>query len=778
MNDIKHQYDGLKPYGARHDSETETEKFIDLEKLLGAVRRQARVVALCAFIGLLIGVAKIVFSTYYYTAATSILLDENLNRFANEVSPAPASMQTDTTVASEVAILQSSALASKIVEKEKLYEDDKFLNVPVSFTGLIKDTVGFVLSMFTGVAPAGIDYSDPAVRRELATAILLENVSVERQGRSLVIDVTYTSTDPAFAARITNAYASGYLSDQVDAHFDAARNAGVWLQERLADLKTRSQNAALEVEKFRAENGLTAAKGALVSEQQLSDINSQFILAQADTAQAMAQYRHFKSIIDSGPENVIGPALALPEDTSGASTGIGELKTEYLQASKRLQEITSQFGPSHPQAALLTKQIRDINTQMFEEIRQLTEGYRNRYEIALAREQSLKESLGRITGDTSVANEALVRLRELEQNAEVLSTLYQGFLTRYQDTYQRQSFPAAKARVISVAGIPGAPSSPKRKAVIALSLLLGLFCGGAIAAVRELRDNSFRTGQDIRNTLGARFLGYLPTVENPAILRPKAGGEPGGVPAAASVPQFAATLRHAKLTIDASFPSGRARVIGVISALPHEGRSMVAANLATLLASSGANTLLIDGDLAGGALSSKFGLEKQPGLSESLSRGDSWLDIVRSSSRFQLSILPSGPRGEPKDPSDILASRQMKTLIGEARERFEYVIVDLPPLVPGLEATMFEPAADGFLLVTEWGVTPRLLVKSTLEAESRIHAKLLGVILNKVDTETLATYTPSGSPEYFLGAGGKKAAGPGRKDEAGKWLRSLKKSSV
>ena len=222
--------------------------------------------------------------------------------------------------------------------------------------------------------------------------MLQSALDAERVGRSFVIDVSLSANDPELAGAITRAYADAYLSDHLNANFDATQRATVWLQGRLGELRDSSQAAALEVEKFRAENGLTAARGELMSDQQLSDLNSQLIVAQADTANALARYTQYKSIIDSGPENAVRNAT-IPSDKANSSV-LNELKTRYLNITKREQDVTTRFGEDHPQAVALRREQADVTRQIFQELQQLTESYRNEYEVAKSRETSLRGNVG------------------------------------------------------------------------------------------------------------------------------------------------------------------------------------------------------------------------------------------------------------------------------------------------------------------------------------------------------------------------------------------------
>ncbi|TIO37478.1 MAG: chain-length determining protein, partial [Mesorhizobium sp.] len=212
-----------------------------------------------------------------------------------------------------------------------------------------------------------------------------------------VISIGYQSTNPALATAITKAYADAYLADQLNASFDATERAAVWLQGRLTELRESSQAAALAVEKFRAEHGLSAnSDGQLLSDKQLADLNAQLIVAQADTARASARYQQYKAIVDSGSESAFNDSAIAADQPS--SSVIIALKTRYLAIAKRLQDVENNFGKDHPQAVALAKEKADVSAQIFGQLKQITESYRNDYQVAQARETALREKIATQAG--------------------------------------------------------------------------------------------------------------------------------------------------------------------------------------------------------------------------------------------------------------------------------------------------------------------------------------------------------------------------------------------
>ncbi|WP_313193862.1 polysaccharide biosynthesis tyrosine autokinase [Shinella zoogloeoides] len=744
-----------------------SDSFIDLNRLLAILVRRARLIGLSVALAVALGVAYLLFATPVYTSQTQILLDEDLSRYAEESEPSPqSSQQIDMRISSAAEILKSGRLALRVVDDLKLSDNETILNPPQSPVAMVKGWAKALTS-------SGPDVSEEAMangRREKAAATLQQSLTVERAGRSAVLAVSFRSTDPQLAAAITKRYAEAFFEDQLSANFTATEQASTWLQERLTDIQARAQDAALEVERYRDENGLTTARGELMSEQQLADLNSQLILAQADAASASARYAQFKAIVEQGPDKAVDNA-SIPTQQAGGSV-LQELRERYNSVVKRAQDITQNFGADHPQAAALRAEKEDLAGQIYRELQQLTASYRNEYEVARSRETSLRENIDKVAGSNAVANRSSVRLRELEQKATALKALSESYLSRFEQASQKQSFPIAKARVISDAGVPTAPSSPKKTLVLGLSLVLGLMAGGALTFVQELRERAFRLENDVRTILGLKPLGYLPLVggqkkRKPAMIGAKAvKAEPAPGEADEDIPlermtrivldaprsAFAETLRNAKLTSETMLTGRESRVIGVTSALPGEGKSTVATNFAALLAISGKRTLLIDADVRRPGLSAMMKPAPQVGLIEAVSGEIPWTQAVKTDRRSQLTILPIAlgkDAARRHDGNELISSPAMKQLLDEARQAFDYVIVDLAPVGPVVDAKAFEPLADGFLFVVEWGKTPSNLVRDLLAAEHRIEAKTLGVVLNKTDMAALARYSDAGAAEKY-----------------------------
>ncbi len=743
----------------------DSDSFIDIDRLIAILIRRAGSIALCVAATVTLAVIFLLFATPQYTSMTQILLDDDIAKYAQDPTPAASSQQVDMQIASAVEILKSNELALRVVDAEKLQDNSTILDPSKSPVELIKSGVKLIVSALAPGGPPVTEDDARNGRRQKAAALLQEAVAVSRVNRSSVLAVSFRSTDKLLAQRITKAYATAYLNDQLNANFDATESASVWLQQRLADLRERSQQAALDVAKFKSDNGLTSANGELMSEQQLADLNKQLIVAQADSASASARYSQFKSIIDLGPESAVNNAAI--SSGQADNTVIKDLRTRYAAVNKREQEVTTNFGEDHPQAVALRAEKQDLTRQIYQELQQLTASYHNESEVARVREASLRQNIEHLTGKNSEADKSLVQLNDLEQRATALKTLYESYLGKYEEASQQQSFPIAKARVISEAGVPASPSSPKKTMTLGLAIVLGLMAGGGLTAFQEFRERFFRVEGDVRTILGLKFLGYLPLIgkapREGKIFRPRTNPPVEAAEAESDAtferimrvvleaPRsvFAETLRNAKLASDVMFLGKSDRVIGVVSAMPGEGKSTTAANFAALLASSGKRTLLIDADLRNPGLTRMLRTPPQQGLVEAVLGEVPWASAVKIDPITKLAILPVLPNDHLMHTSELLASQGMFNLMENARKMFDYIVVDLAPLGPVIDAKAFAPQVDGFLFVTEWGSTPTSVVRDLLNSEPQIKSKILGVILNKTDMTELGKFTNFGGTERY-----------------------------
>ena len=310
---------------------------VDFDLILASARRQSRVFAIAAAAGLVFGVAYLATAVPQYTATTDLLIDSQKDK--NDLSASIAALTFDTgAIDSQVEVLKSEKIASSVIAALKLTEDPEFMGSRGSLAGramaLLRSAFDFTHWFVTR------SVSDPEERFELeraAIAHLKANLDVRRVARTYVLAIDYTAPDPEKAATIANAFAEAYLTDQLDSKFEATRRASGWMQARIAQLKADSIASDSAVQKFKADRGLVTADGKLVSDQQMTELNTQLMLAHGDTARAEARFNQITQMLKAGQtDGAVTNSLGSPVVT--------ELRQKYLAASKTEAELENKLG--------------------------------------------------------------------------------------------------------------------------------------------------------------------------------------------------------------------------------------------------------------------------------------------------------------------------------------------------------------------------------------------------------------------------------------------------
>ncbi|WP_435203108.1 polysaccharide biosynthesis tyrosine autokinase [Janibacter sp. GS2] len=271
--------------------------------------------------------------------------------------------------------------------------------------------------------------------------------------------------------------------------------------------------------------------------------------------------------------------------------------------------------------------------------------------------------------------------------------------------------------------LPTSPTSPDPLRILPLGLIIGLLVGYAVAAVRHYNDTKVRHVDDIEEAAGTGVLGVLPVSkdlgsERGEARRPKAFHE-------------REALRKLRTNLRFVDVDHQPRSIVVTSANQGEGKSTVASSLATVLAESGEQVVLIDADLRRSAVARAFDLDGSVGLTEVLAGTLPLADAMQTTDVPGLQILTAG--STPPNPSELLGSHRMEVLIAELSEK-HFVVLDAPPLLPVTDATLLTRSADGAVLVVAAGKTHKEALERAAVSLRAVEGKVLGAILNQAST--------------------------------------------
>jgi polysaccharide biosynthesis transport protein len=439
---------------------------------------------------------------------------------------------------------------------------------------------------------------------------------------------------------------------------------------------------------------------------------------------------------------------------------VSDLRTKYLDASKRMSDLERKLGPTHIVLANLKNTMDELSILLFQELGRVAQTYQSDYEVAVAREKVLAGNLTRQHSIAVTANDALVKLRQLEQKAESVGTLYETYLQRYLEAAQQESFPMADAHIIGQANKPPSPSQPRKPFVLAISLVLGAVVGVGLGRLRESMDRGFRTVEQLRGELGTDVLGILPNLlpgSLPQLAKRKVADlRPNFIPDAIApimryaidhpFSRFAETLRAAKVAADLALRDRSPKIIGLVSFLPNEGKSTVAKNFTSLLALQSAK---IDADARNPGLSRAIGSERAQDSNGGPYVPPTLAEFVKYEPDSGLQILPCIYAENDPHVAEGFSPATLHGLLQSTDQSFDYIVIDLPPIGPVVNARGIASAIDAFIFIVAWGTASRGAIRAVLSTEQSIRDKLLGVVLNKVDTKKLKIYEHFGSDGYY-----------------------------
>ena len=316
-------------------------------------------------------------------------------------------------------------------------------------------------------------------------------------------------------------------------------------------------------------------------------------------------------------------------------------------------------------------------------------------------------------------------LEELETTAETYRKMYESYLQGFTAAVQRQSYPVAEARIITLASRPLAKSHPRTPLVLALGGLIGLTAGLGIAIVRHNLDRSLRSPQQIRDELGLECLGSLPPIV--------AAMTPLNQVAAAPLSPFSGSLKRVKAVINLASRNQSIRCLGITSALSGEGKSTVVGNLATLFSMSGMRTLVVDADFLNPTLTEAFAPDAAAGLIDAVQEGKNIEEHIVCATNGSFDLLPA-----IRDFNDVLGLEPMQVMLKDVFRTYDIIVFDIPPANPCVDWLAFSPLLDAVAVVAEWGRTPVDLVSEMLHPLWMAKIPVLGVIMTKVDDGFIA----------------------------------------
>jgi polysaccharide biosynthesis transport protein len=646
--------------------------FITHHDIIRFIKRYYVTISLTAFAGIVLALTYVLTSVPLYTARTQIIIDPSLPQALRDTGSSSIFSIDNAQVESQLEVLRSEKIAGAVIDKLDLENNPEF---NVGSASLMSSLRGLFASEDGPV--------DPFIKRRATLYRLLAGLSVHRVGLSYAIDIQFRSRSPELSAQIANATAEAYVNEQIGARSQAARQGGVWLEQRIDQLRQQMNTAALEAKQFRArrdyrlapsESDSNGDKGGRSSaaDRRAAAVNRQNTLEELD-ATAQTYRRIYESYLTAYTEAV--------------------QKQSYPVTNARvITPATRPLSKSHPRSKLILA-----------------------FGGLLGGLAGLAIAFFRHSIDRSVWGARQIRE---EIGVECLANI--PLLVDHASTslFSPATLSKAVARILRKAD-ELADKAPR---------FLGPVARGVKSAASWAQGRQ-ASGASSLSADAAPANGIAPLDVDTAALD-----------AVVTMPfsSFSHGIKTLKSAISLAGRARQVRAIGVTSALPNEGKTTITANLATLFAMSGVRTLLVDGDLRNARLSHLLAPDAKKGLMDAVSGKAKVENCIVRAKESGLDLLPVADGLQAATYSDeIFGSKKMRDLIDRLQKSYDIIIFEMPPLTASLDGLTISSMLDSTVLVAEWGKTPMPILSEVVRLMRRARTEILGVALNKVDTSTM-----------------------------------------
>ncbi len=731
----------------------------DIRDLVRRVWRRKFLIVIIAAIGTVCGAAYVYSLEPYYIASSKVMIESRLAQIGQIEDVLPGLTGDRETVESQIQVIRSRALADQVVDRLRLDRNPEFnprLRPPKERGALAKaiawvpDTWNDLMDAarqanrntaaadangsgdFDGVADDGhvngVDIVGPVDReRELIINIFLSHLDVSQEGRSRVINLRVRSIEAETASHVANTLAALYIESQIAQKSLATRNANAWLSDRIEELRAQVADAESAVETFRRTSGLIRGRDVTLSAEQVSEASSQLMSARSARAEAEARLVQIEYVIQSGAGiDTVSDVLNSPLIVS--------LRQREIQIAQEVAELGEEYGDRHPTMINKRAEAVDVRNAINAEIIKITQALRNEVAVAQARETELNRAVNELKGEVGQQNSKEVQLRALEREAEASRALLEEFLARYKETDSREAVQQPDAAIISKAGVPLSPSFPRTNMLLTAACAASIAVAILIALIAEALDQTIRTEDQVQRRLGAVPLGIVPRLRTGW----RSEASPSSFVLEKPGSAFGEAIRSLYTSILMAGDDTPAKVVLIVSALPNEGKTSICAALTRLLASTGKRVLTIDCDLRRPSIHGAFELPKRPGLGDCLRANAALADTVQTDPVTQANVLTGGRPVQRS--SEVLASQRMRDLVNSAREQYDLVILDSPPILAVTDSLVLGELADATVLLSRWGQTPIKAAAAALEKITDAGAKVIGVLITMVDVGRYASY--------------------------------------
>jgi capsular exopolysaccharide synthesis family protein len=716
---------------------------------VNTIRRRKRLVIVPFFIILPLMLLDVVTKKPVYRAITTLLIEKvgpKILSIEEVLKPEPSPDFYGT----QYEIIQSRAVAEQVVDALQLHlrppqVEDPLVQQINTIKRFPKRLINAAVSAIearlqerpasVSPVPDGASLHSPEQRRQNAITQLHSALQVQPKPGTQLVEVTLEGHDPDDIARQVNMVAEAYVRQNLESKLDASRKAIVWLRKEARVLKEKIHNGELAIQDFKEREKFISPDRFETTQNlvqlQLNALQSSYVEANALQKSLYTRINQLRKSAKTNLEEAINSDASLLNNPL-----IQSLKKTHADLKIQYSDISKKFGYKHPTMKKIESDIQGVENAINVEIQKVINGMQEQYNMLVTQGNTLSRDLESQRKDLYKLSNTITKYNELTRELEVDKELYQAVSKRLAETTLTEALETNNVKIVERAAVPGQPVSSGLLIRIVLGALASLGLGVGLALMTEHLDKRFKTTDDAERSLGIPFLGCIPHYK-PKRHRPVALYEPW------SSASEAYRMLRTWLQLSAQ---QRGATLMITSAVPSEGKSTIAANLAVSFAQLGHVVLLMDVDLRRPTVQRFFPGANGSGLTNILVQKAEWQQVLQDTAMENLKVLFTGDK--PHNPAELLSAQGMKRLMASLKSAFDIIIVDAPVTLSIPDVAILAPEIAGVLLVhhpAKGNKGAALEAKRVLE---RAGANLLGVVFNNVRPKEQKYYYHSQKYHY------------------------------
>lgn len=634
-----------------------------------------------------------------YDATVRIKIDPSLNPMAQDQSQ---SLLNSEAIETEIGVMTSLELARKVVTDLHLDQDPEFTRK---------------LPERGAVTPS--EWHNMVARRVMA------NLGVGRDKLSYIVALSYRSPEAEKAADIANAFADSYVNMRMGSRVGTSERQAAFFKDRLGELGRDASAAEGALATYRARTGISnSATGSTVADQQIASLSSQLATAEAQAASDRSKANVAASQVAKGGLD------ALSEVRN--SNVVSDLRRQRAEIVRNMGEVQSRYGERHPESIRVRDQLAAVDKQILQEAQRVVDALQADAAASAAQVASLRGNMNGLEGERARNTRASAEAIALERDAQSKRAAYDRMSQLSLDSTQSARGSIAQAEIIDSARAASGSASPNRKLLAVLAAVIALSVALGAVVILELFQPGLRTVAEVEDEFGLPVLASIPRTTRRRRGGKKSAANPANLLASDRATMFSEAFRNMRASIIGTTHRDAPVVIAFTSALPDEGKTTIALSFARMLAINASRTLLIDCDLRNGGLRDIIGHKSGgPDLIVVLKGETTLADAVEADTVAGLDILSLNDAVFTSQ--DLFDGDAMQRLLTQAKQNYDHVVLDLPPVLGVADARTLATIADATPFIVRWGKTSPKAVRLALSALAADNANVPGLIMSMVD---------------------------------------------